>query len=153
MNWGEFPCRDPRITKKLMLEAPHAERGFQQLYGCFAVNQPMTPGTLLGVMTLRAGDLKANLDDVASVAGRTGLTVPTLHIEVLAVRQSAERQGVGQELFFAALQVAGEIRRVAGLYTVSVEATAESVPFYQALAFQSSSQVHPDGTVAMWYII
>lgn len=123
------------------------------MYGTFAAGEAKTERTLRGVMTLRAGDLKANLDDVALVAGRTQVTVPTLHIEVLAVRAGHQRQGVGEELFFAALQVAGHIRRMAGLYTVSVEATPESVPFYTDLAFQPSSQPHPDGTLAMWYIV
>lgn len=150
MNWEFFDCGLPELTQKLIQEASLAETGFQKLYGAFLDE---TQTDLAGVMTVRAGQLQAPLEDVARVAGRTGVTVPTLHVEVLAVRLDCQRQGVGEELVWYLLDIAHEMRQEVGLYTVSLEATENSVPFYQALGFEASEVIYDDGTRAMWLVL
>lgn len=147
IDWGFFTCGDRRIDARLRREAALVPDGLQFLSG---VRQG---GRVVAALTLRAGQLQAPPEDVAQVAGRTGVRVPTLHIEVLAVDIRAQRQGYATRLINSAVFTADDQRRVMGLHTVSLEATAESVPFYLQVGFQASPHVYPDGSRAMWLVL
>ena len=150
LDWESFDCGQPELTRKLVREAELSDAGFQQLYGVY---RDEAHPEILGVLTVRAGQLQAPLEDIARVAERTGVTVPTLHVEVLAVRVHAQGKGVGQLLMWTLLDLAHEVRRSVGLHTVSLEATESSVPFYRSLGFEASDEVYGDGTRAMWLVL
>jgi GNAT superfamily N-acetyltransferase len=143
LDWGAFDCGDPRITAKLVREASRAVSGVQRLYG--ASDQD----SLQAVLTLRAGQLQAP-HEVLAALGVGSLEVPTLHIEVLAVRVGAQRRGYGEALLTRTVSLATQLQAQIGLLTVSLEATAESRPFYTRLGFACAASAWPDGSWPMW---
>lgn len=141
--WGDFYCGDPRITTKLVREAARAEHGAQALYGI------IDGARVLAAMTVRVGHLSAP-NDVLAQLGHGDIEVPTLHIEVLAVRREAQGQGFGTALLDSAVNLGREIRQRVGLTTVSLEATAQSKAFYEGLGLIAAGAAWPDGSWAMW---
>lgn len=135
-RWGEFDCADPRITNKLAREALRSAGGLQALCGVVG-----DQNAVLAAMTLRAGELAAPTS-VRYQLGQGELDVPTVHMEVLAVRQDAQRLGYGRDLVRFAIRQSEQV----GVRTLSVEATSESKAFYARLGFDSASTPWPDGS-------
>ncbi|WP_420594350.1 GNAT family N-acetyltransferase [Deinococcus sp.] len=145
-DWGAFECGDARISAKLVREAHRAQAGLQQLHGV------MVAGDLAAVMTLRAGHLSAPVN-VLMALGMGEIEVPTLHLEVLAVRTDAQRRGLGKLLISIALDIAVRLQGEIGLKTVSLEATTQSRAFYQNQGFEAAESPWPDGSWAMWFLL
>lgn len=143
-RWGEFDCADPRITNKLAREALRSAGGLQKLYGVVS-----DQGDVLAAMTLRAGVLAAPNSALYEL-GQGELDVPTVHMEVLAVRRDVQGQGYGSELTDFAVALGEEIRARIGVRTLSVEATSDSKAFYAQFGFDSAESPWPDGSWAMW---
>ena len=145
-DWGAFDCGDVRINAKLRQEARRAQEGLQQLYGVVVGND------LAAIMTLRAGHLSAPISILLAL-GMGEIDVPTLHVDVLAVRKEHQRQGHGKSLALAALNIGERIQQDVGLKTVSLEATQESRAFYQGQGFESAASPWPDGSWPMWFVL
>ena len=91
--------------------------------------------------------------NVLRALGMGEIDVPTLHLEVLAVKTNVQRQGLGKLLIRNALDIADRFRGDIGLKTVSLEATQESRAFYQGQGFESASSPWPDGSWPMWFLL
>lgn len=146
-RWGDFDCGDEQITGKLTREAMRAASGLQVLYG--VVNEG---GDVLAALTLRAGVLAAP-SGVLYELGQGELDVPTVHLEVLAVRRDAQGKGYGRNLVTFATQQAEDVRLLVGVRTLSLEATEKSKPFYQRLGFDVASSPWPGGSWPMWLLL
>lgn len=145
-HWGDFDCGDARITAKLVREAERAQSGLQALYG-------ITENDVVqAVMTLRAGHLSAP-GEVLAQLGQGEVDVPTLHIEVLAVRRDQQGRGFGTTLVRAAVNLGYGIAGQIGLKTVSLEATEQSKAFYEQLGLSAADFPWSDGSWAMWVVL
>ncbi|GGR31857.1 GNAT family N-acetyltransferase [Deinococcus ruber] len=134
---------DQRPESPTSQEALRAQADIQRLHG------PLVDDTLQGVMRVRAGQLRAQMDILARL-GLGDLDVPTLHVEVLAIRVEAQRQGYGERLLNSAIRLGMRLRQDIGLKTVSLEATRESQAFYQRLGLERAASPWPDGSWPMW---
>lgn len=146
-RWGEFDCGDGRLTNKLAREALRSAGGLQALYGVVGDQDDV-----LAAMALRAGELAAPTS-VRYQLGQGELDVPTVHMEVLAVRQNAQRLGYGRDLVRFAVRQSEQVGTLVGVRTLSVEATSESKAFYARLGFDSASAPWPDGSWPMWLVL
>ena len=99
-------------------------------------------------MSLRAGQLNAPAFELSQL-GRGRLEVPTLHIEVLAISRHRQRRGHGGRLLETAVQIGLRLSAEIGLKTVSLEATAQSVPFYRQQGLTASETPWPGGSWPM----
>ncbi|WP_261665176.1 GNAT family N-acetyltransferase [Deinococcus sp. Marseille-Q6407] len=93
--------------------------------------------------------MQAPTEVIAKLGGRE--RVSTLHVEVLSVQVSAQRRGYGSALLEYAVQQARFFSQNIGLRTVSLEATGESLAFYQAFGFTAAQRPWPDGSWPMWF--
>lgn len=146
-RWGEFHCGDEQITGKLAREAMRAGDGLQSLYGVVDDG-----GTVLAALTLRAGVLAAP-SSVLYELGQGELDVPTVHLEVLAVRREAQGRGYGRNLIDFAIRQSERTRTLVGVRTLSLETTPQSKPFYQRLGFDVASSPWPGGSWPMWLVL
>lgn len=146
-HWGEFDCGDPRITNKLAREAMRSAGGLQALYGVVGGQDDV-----FAAMTLRAGELAAPTS-VRYQLGQGELDVPTVHMDVLAVRRSAQGLGYGRDLVRFAIRQSQQVGALVGVRTLSVEATSESRAFYARLGFDLASAPWPDGSWPMWLVL
>lgn len=146
-RWGDFDCGDEHITGKLAREALRAASGLQSLYGVVDDR-----GVVLAALTLRAGVLAAP-SGVLYELGQGELEVPTIHLEVLAVRRAAQGQGYGRDLMTFALRQSERTRTLVGVRTLSLEATDGSRAFYQRLGFRGTAQAWPGGSWPMWLLL
>lgn len=145
-DWGAFDCGDARINDKLIREAHRAQAHLQQFHGAFADDQ------LCGLLTLRAGHLSAPVR-ILSALGMGEIDVPTLHIEVLAVRVGHQRLGLGQLLITHALSIGSRLQHEIGLKAVSLAATPESRAFYIGQGFECATSPWPDGSWPIWFLL
>ena len=145
-RWGDFDCGDPRITAKLVTQARRAHSGLQALYGL------TENGVVQAVMTVRAGHLSAP-GEVLARLGQGEEDVPTLHIEVLAVRRHQQGKGIGTTLVQAAVKLGRGLAGQIGLKTVSLEATAQSKGFYAQLGLTAAEFPWTDASWAMWAVL
>lgn len=143
-NWGAFRCGNERIDRKLQQQVRRAALGLVRLHGIYV------GGELQGVVTLQAGVLQAPREVLQQFGAFD--EVPTIHVEVLAVRDTAHGRGYGQMLIEHALQQAVDIAALIGLKTLSLEATQESAAFYAELGFDQADP-WPDGSVPMWFTL
>lgn len=142
-SWGDFSCGDNRIDRKLLMEVEQARKNLVRLHGLYEGDQ------LQGVISLEASVLQAPTEVIAKLGGRE--RVSTLHVEVLSVWESAHGRGYGRALLHHALRQAEAASVNIGLRTVSLEATAQSLPFYQAFGFTAAERPWPDGSWPMWF--
>ena len=142
-SWGDFQCGDPRIDRKLLTEAEQAKKNLVRLHGLYEGDR------LQAVISLEASVLQAPTEVIAKLGGRE--RVSTLHIEVLSVRASSQRRGYGWRLLEHALGQAKTTSFNIGLRTVSLEATGESLPFYEKFGFRGARRPWPDGSWPMWF--
>ena len=142
-SWGDFQCGDSRIDRKLLQEVEQANKCLVRLHGVYEGEQ------LQGVISLEASILQAPAEVIAKLGGRE--RVSTLHIEVLSVRQSAQGQGYGWALLEYAVQHARFVAQTIGMRTVSLEATEQSLKFYEGFGFTVARRPWPDGSWPMWF--
>lgn len=144
-NWGAFRSGDERIDRKLLQQVVLAQLGMVRLHG---VRIAESVGAAL---SLQAGVLQAPMEVIQGFG--VASDVPTLHIEVLAVREDLHGQGLGRSLLEYAIEKALDISVQAGVKTLSLEATPESVGFYTSMGSDRARQPWPDGRLAMWLVL
>lgn len=141
-----FSSGDEDIDKKLGQQLKFVTINIVHLHGLY-VNK-----ILVGIVTLEAGVLQAPQDVIFNFSG-TNKPVPTLHIEVLAIRNTKRRKGFGRILIEYAIAVGVEMSSKVGLKTLSLEATPDSVSFYQDVGFDQADSTWGDGSLPMWFVL
>lgn len=141
-----FSCGDSNIDRKLRQQLKFVGPNIVHLQGLYENR------TLVGILTLEVGTLQAPEEIFFRFSG-TPKPVPTLHIEVLAVRDSKRRMGFGRLLIEYAIAVGIDMSKKVGLKTLSLEATAESVTFYKEVGFDQADSTWDDGSLPMWFVL
>lgn len=146
-QWGAFLCGDPRIEAKLQAEVRAAERGLSALY------EVRSGLGVVAAFSLQVGTLQAEYAVLSALSPASPLTIPTLHLPVIAVRSGHQGSGVGGQVMRTIISLARAQAPNLGIKTLSLESTPESDVFYTRLGFQRSDQAWPDHSRARWLVL
>ncbi|CAM3199165.1 N-acetyltransferase domain-containing protein [Deinococcus saxicola] len=147
VQWGPFVCGDPQIEAKLQEEVRAAQRGLRALY------EMRSGAELIAVFTLHVGTLQAGHGVLAALSPEAPLSIPSLHLPVIAVRTGHQGTGLGTRLMDFIMTLARNQAPNLGIKTLSLESTPTSDAFYTRLGFERSSQIWSDGSRARWLVL